>query len=554
MSLPTSIKVGNKELTIPVTLTDRLVDWISPIAGAKRFSQRVTMAMAGGYTGADRSRRANQKGRVREMDADSAILPDLGTLREESQHMLRNNAVAVGAVNTNVTKVVGTGLKPKPQIDRKILNLTTKQADAWEDAALREYQLATETREFDYERQLPFTLQQGLIFLKALEDGDIFVNMPRLARPGSPYKLKLQLIEAARVCNKDMVADTDSLAGGIVRDATGAPAKIQVLNAHPGNVRIIPARYKNKWTWQELDLFHKTSGAPICLHLFDKRRPNQSRGVPYIAPVVELIKQLGRYTDAEVMAAVVSGMFTVYVTNEQGNPSWNPAATTANPTGDPAKQVDATGCELGYGTAVGLLPGETISTASPGRPNVAFDPFVMAILRQIGIALELPFEILVKHFTASYSAARAALEEAWDYFLRRRHWLVAMLCQPVYEAVITEAVVAERLSAPGFFADPLIRRAWLGAIWIGDAPSQIDPVKDIDAAASRIEARISTREEERARLLGLPWEPIVPQIIKEEKLLAGLPTTNKQPAAPVKTQPPPGKDNDGDGDGDLETE
>jgi capsid protein len=305
MSLPTSIKVGNKELTIPVTLTDRFVDWVSPIAGAKRFRQRISMAMAGAYTGADRTRRANQKGRVREMDADSAILPDLGTLREESQHMLRNNAVAVGAVKTNVTKVVGTGLKAKPQIDRKILNLNTEQADAWEDAALREYLLATETREFDYERQLPFTLQQGLIFLKALEDGDIFVNMPRLSRPGSPYKLKLQLIEAARVCNKDMGPDTERLAGGIARDTFGAPEAIHVLNAHPGNVRTVPARYKDQWQWQELGLFHKSTGAPLCLHLFDKLRPGQSRGVPYIAPVVELIKQLGRYTDAEVMAAVV---------------------------------------------------------------------------------------------------------------------------------------------------------------------------------------------------------------------------------------------------------
>ncbi|KJS02234.1 MAG: hypothetical protein VR65_06205 [Desulfobulbaceae bacterium BRH_c16a] len=548
MSLATSIKVAGKDIAVPITITDRVVDWFSPVAGARRYRQRVAMAMAGGYTGADRNRRANQKGRVREMDADSAILPDLVTLREESQHMLRNNAVAVGAVRTNITKVVGTGLKAKPQIDRQLLKLTPEQADAWEDAALREFLLATETREFDYERQLPFSLQQALIFEKALEDGDIFVNMPRLSRPGSPYKLKLQLIEAARVCNKDMAADSDRLAGGIGRDENGAPDRIHVLNAHPGNWRLVPTHLKDRWQWQELSLFSKT-GSPLCLHLFDKRRPGQSRGVPYLTPVVELIKQLGRYTDAEVMAAVVSGMMTVFVTNEQGAADFGPAPNIDNPDGDKTKQIDTTGLEMGYGTVIGLLPGEKISTAAPGRPNVAFDPFVMAILRQIGIALELPFEILVKHFTASYSAARAALEEAWDYFLRRRHWLVTMLCQPVYEAVITEAVAMGRLSAPGFFADPLIRRAWLDTIWIGDAQSQIDPVKEIDAATARIEARISTREEERARLLGLPWEPIVPQIIKEEKLLAGLPPPAGSVRQPAQPQPPV-KDNDGD----LETE
>lgn len=523
MSLAKEITVGGRTVAIPLTITDRLVNYFSPAKGAARWKQRAAMALGGGYSGADKSRRANQKGRVREMDADSAILPDLVTLREESQNMLRNSAIGLGAVRTNCTKVVGTGLRVRPQIDRQLLGLTTEQADAWEDAALREYLLATETREFDYERQLPFSVMQGLIFLKALEDGDIFVNLPRLKRPGSPYKLKLQLIEAARVCNPRLVTDTKKLAGGIERDKDGAPSKIHVLDRHPGNWRSVPPGSRDAWRWESLELFAKSSGDPLCLHLFDKLRPGQSRGVPYLAPVVELIKQLGRYTDAEVAAAVVSGMLSVFVTNENGSPGFGPAPTPDNTTGEQTNQVDTTGIELGYGTVVGLMPGENIATVAPGRPNVAFDPFVMAILRQIGIALELPFEILVKHFTASYSAARAALEEAWDYFRRRRHWLVAMLCQPVYEAVLIEAVAGGRLQAPGFFADPLLRKAWLGSVWIGDAPSQLDPVKEVEAAEKRIAARITTREEERAWLIGEAWEPIVPQIRKEEELLAGLP-------------------------------
>jgi capsid protein len=119
------------------------------------------MTMSGAYTGADRTRRANQKGRVAETDADSAILSDLPTLREESQHMNRNNAIAAGAIKTNVTKVVGTGLKVNPQIDRKYLGITDAQGDTWEIAARREYLLATETREIDAERQLPFSLIQN---------------------------------------------------------------------------------------------------------------------------------------------------------------------------------------------------------------------------------------------------------------------------------------------------------------------------------------------------------------------------------------------------------
>lgn len=513
--LQREITVAGKAVTVPVTIMDEVVNYLDPIRGARRYQQRVRMAITGGYTGADRTRRANQHGRVPERDANSVILPDLGTLREESQHLIRNNAIAAGAVKTNITKVVGTGLKVKSQIDRDILNLTPDQADAWERAAEREYRLATETREIDAERELPFSLLQGLIFLKVLEDGDLLVNMPRFNRPGSPYSIKLQLIEAARLSNPEHKPATDRLAGGVERDETGAPVAYHVCSQHPGS---LIRRSDLKPTWSTLKAFN-AKGEPLCLLIKDKTRPGQSRGVPYLTPVVELIKQMGRYTDAEVMAAVVSGMLTVFVTNEVGSPDFGPAANPSNPTGDPAATVDATGMELGYGSVIGLAPGEKVETVNPGRPNPAFDPFMTSILRQIGLALELPFELLVKHFTASYSAARAALEEAWDYFQRRRHWLVTVLCQPVYEAVISEAVAKGRLDAPGFFADPLVRKAWLGTTWLGDAPSQLDPLKEINAAARRVELTISTIDEEARRLTGTPWEDKLPQLLKERAIL-----------------------------------
>ena len=528
MSLARTVKIGAREIEVPVTAMDQLVNWLDPAKGAARYQARVRMAITGGYTGADRSRRANQAGVRRETDADSAILPDLATLRAESQHLCRNNAIAGGAIKTNITKVVGTGLKVKSNLDREVLRLTDEQADAWERAAEREFRLATETREIDAERRLPFSLMQGLAFLKVLEDGDVLVNLPRLKRPGSPYSLKLQLIEGARLCNPNHKPDTATIAAGVERDNTGAPKTYHVCNQHPGNWRT-----RKDHTWTSLPAFGQ-SGAPLVLHLFDQTRPGQTRGVPYLAPVTELIKQLGRYTDAEVMAAVVSGMLTVFVTNEQGQPIIGPD-TTETTTGD---ATDTTGMELGYGSVVGLLPGEKVETVNPGRPNTAFDPFVVAILRQIGMALELPFELLVKHFTASYSAARAALEEAWDYFNRRRHWLVVMLCQPVYEAVITEAVATGRLSAPGFFGDPLLRKAWLSATWTGDAPSQLDPMKEVNAAVIRIENHLSTIEEEAIRLTGTGFEDKLPRIIRERKLLR----ENKLPEPGGKTAPAPAPD------------
>jgi lambda family phage portal protein len=513
--LPTTITIGNRTVPVPVTLVDRLVNWRDPVKGAERYQARARMAIIGGYNAADRTRPANQKGFRRERDAATLISSDSPTLRAESQDMVRNSPIGGGAIALNVTKVVGRGLQPKAQLERDVLNLSDKQADAWERSAEREWRLATETREIDAERCLPFSLLQGLAFLKVLEDGDILVNLPRFARPGSPYRLKIELIEAARICNRDNKTDSERTVAGVSVDGYGAPELYQVCSRHPGSLR---NAQRPTLTWSDLKAFDR-AGQPLALLLMDKKRPGQPRGVPYLAPVIELIKQLGRYTDAEVMAAVINGMLTAFVYSDSGSPEFSEEDPLEDASSYTDTNDEVSRMTLGNGSVLGLPPGKRVEVVDGTRPNINFDPFVMALLRQIGMALELPFEVLVKHFTSSYSAARGALEEAWDYFNRRRHWLATQFCQPIYEAVLAEAVASGRLAAPGFFADPLIRRAWLGTLWQGDAPSTLDPVKEITAAEKRIGLRLTTRSEERARLIGGDWENSVPQMRREEQLL-----------------------------------
>lgn len=232
-----------------------------------------------------------------------------------------------------------------------------------------------------------------------------------------------------------------------------------------------------------------------------------------LAPVIESLKQLSRYSDAELMAAVVSGMFTVFIKSD----------TPESPLGqmfDPTQQVDndPNAYELGNGAIVGLEKGESIETANPGRPNTAFDGFVTSMCRQIGAALEIPYELLLKNFTSSYSASRGALLEAWKMFRMRREWIVGNFCQPVYEEWLTEAVLKGRIEAQGFFTDPAIRAAWCGAEWYGDCQGQLDPLKEANAAKVRVEEGFSTREREAAELTGLKFEAVNAARKREEEL------------------------------------
>jgi lambda family phage portal protein len=492
------------------TMMDRVVAWVDPERAVRRRQARVVLAMTDSYVGASRSRRGMKNYNPSSGSADADINRDLPTLRDRARDLARNNPIGGGAINTTVNNVVGTGLILNARVDRDVLGMTDDEASEFEKTAERGFKVFA--AECDLERTNTLYGLQELAFRSTLENGDALALIPFVRRPGEAWGTKVQLVEADRLCNPNSRSDTETLSGGVELDAYGAPVAYTIMSCHPGDIK---TGLKREWKRYEA---YGSDNRRRVLHLYRKLRIGQHRGVPYLAPVIETILQLGRYTEAEVMAAVVSGMFTVFIQTETGDGINTDDLVAA----DGREKSDDGDIELGYGAMVNLKNNEKIESANPGRPNAAFDPFVMSVCRQIGMALELPYEVLVKHFTASYSAARAALLEAWTFYRGRRAWLRDSFCQPIYEAWMWEAVARGYLYAPGFTSDPLLRAAYLGAEWIGPQAPQIDPVKVIDAASKRMANRLTTRSEECLAITGTDWETKVPQMRREQELLGGM--------------------------------
>lgn len=529
-------------LGVEETALDRALAWVAPGWGLKRRQARVALAASGGFIGAARDRRATRNWTPDTLSADAALLPALDVLRARSHDLIRNEPLARGAVKTNQTAVIGEGLRPRAQIDREVLRLDDEAAERFERAAEREFAAWAESQECDMRRTLRFDGLQRLAYGSVLADGDTFAFLGWQQRPGSVYALKLQLIEAARVCNPNRRGDTPTLAAGVELDAaTGAPIAYHVASRHPG-AHVVAGQ---PLEWTRVEAFGERSGQRRMLHLFEPEEIAQTRGMPYLAPVIEPLKQLGRYSEAELVAAVVNACFTITTTVDpaSGN-ARSPLAATSDDAG-PASDLQRVDVDFEPGMVIeGFAPNEGVKSFEPGRPNDQFDPFVQAVLRQIGVALEIPYEVLIKHFTASYSAARAALLEAWRYFRQRRAWFASALCQPVWEAFLTEAVARGRLDAPGFFTDPVIRRAWCGAQWIGPTPGQIDPEKEGKAAEIHKAHGWKTDTQITAELNGGDWDRNVVQRGREERLRRthGLPPSPQPGNNP---QPPPAPARDG---------
>lgn len=506
------VKAGHRHLDVPWTVVDRLVAWLSPAAGISRLRSRLTMSAAtGGYVGGRRDRRATRNWRPTQTSANEDNSADLPDLRTRSRDLVRNVPIATGAISTVVTSVVGDGLVLQAQVDREFLGLDETAAEQWQRRAEREFALWAKNP--DFTGRLNFDEMQALALRSKLESGDVFVVRRRRkdAERGDVYGLKLQFIEADRVSNPNFKANTATLVDGVELDADGRPRGYHISTRHPDDTNMGLAR-----EWSLYDAGSSVTGQPLILHLFDQLRPDQARGVPYLSPVVEAIKQLGDYGEAEVRAAVISAMFTVFVKPQSLEDTSDESFIGSK---DSTANVDRdTEIQLGNGAIVDLAPGEDVTFADPKRPNTAFDAFVTAMSRHIGVALELPYELLLKSFTASYSASRAALETAWQMFRTRRSWLAWKFCQPVYEWVITEAVAAGRLDAPGFFDDPVVREAWLGSEWIGPSRIQLDPQKEAAADMLDLNMGTKTRSQIIMERTGGSFEAKHAQLVREQRM------------------------------------
>jgi len=424
-------------------------------------------------------------------------------------------------------------------VDREVLGWDEDRAMAFQKTAERYFNIWARTKAADITLAQDHYEQQSLGFRTVLLSGDALALITYRKHPSSPFGTCVQLIEGDRIGNEKNQPDSKTLTGGVMLNTVGAPVGYHVMDQHPGARIGITQR-----TWTKVPAF-TASGRRSCLHLFTMLRPEQHRGVPYLSPVIEALKELGEYTDGELRAAVVSGLYTVGITS--------PAPEGDLP-GTGTDEEDSDDFTLGYGAVNYLEPGEKIETYQPNRPNVAFDPFVLAVLRQIGVRLEIPYEILIKHFTASYSASRAALLEMTRFVRRRRYWLASNFCQPIYEAVLEEIIALGLLDAPGFFEDPMARLAYCGANWVGDSMGQIDPRKEVEAWQMMVDYNFATKSEATAALTGGDFDrnAEIRSYEKEREVDLGIDTpapASGSPAAPTKELPPPEPNPDQPDDG-----
>lgn len=446
----------------------------------------------------------------------------MSLLRSRAASLAKNSPVGAAAINSQVTGVIGAGLKLFPRIKADVLGLSSAEAREWSRKTKREFELwSSAATSCDYMRRNNFPELQRIAFQSFLIDGDCFcLFRRRVPTRFEPYSLRLQLVEAMRVSNP-LQADTflsngvemrrgnNRIINGIEVDADGAQVAIWISNRVWNEPSLT-----GELSWRRVRWYGLRTGVRNVLHISCDTRPDQFRGVPFLAPVVESLKQISRYADAELTSAIIKSFFSIFFTQPLTNNDLNGILQGKEP-----EEVDVGDYKLGAGTMAALPRGVDVKAIDSSNAQSTFDMFTSAFLKQIGAALNIPYEVLMKSFTASYSASRAALLQAADEFRIRKKNFINDFCAPIYEQWLTEAVVSGRINAPGYFDDPIKRLAWSSADWFNEQTRFLDPVKELEGIKRQIELGLTTREASAAELLGVDFWDNLPLLEQENAAL-----------------------------------
>jgi lambda family phage portal protein len=476
----------------------------------------------GGYEAGRRDSRRTRGWRPGEGSPAADILPGLEILRGRSRDLERNHPLALGAIQTKANGVIGTGLVLRSTIDAEVLGIPTEQIADLQYQIEREWEIFE--READFTGQMHLRDMQRLMYRSAQVSGDIGIARRYRKRPGETYGTRIVLLEADRISNPNRQTDTDLIQGGVQVSAEGEVLGCYVSDRHPGELRGRALR------WTYVPRRGPSGMVQFVLLPSEIVRPGQVRGVPLFAPVEETLRQLGDYTDAEVKAAI----------NDAYLFAFEKPATPVDDDGSPiitrpdGETDDAGELTLEDLTITTLDPGSDMTVKKPERPNTAFDGFVSAFCKYLGVGLNLPYEVLMMHFGASFSASRGALEVAWKGFIVDQARFIRYGLDQIREWQFTEMVAAGRFDAPGFFDDPIKRAAWIDRVWVGPTRIQINPQVEANSDKTDLESGVKSREQVMTERTGGDFDTKSKQILRERAVL-GNGTTPPPPGGDQKT-------------------
>ena len=491
---------------------DKAVSFVNPVSGAKRVLARKLLEKAETiYSPQSRTDQTKNYNPRFPTDPNFQMSYAHKSGQQRSLGLYFDNPIAKGIINAMVDGALGNGLTVESAINYKVLGMTAEQvADIQQKIEWYWDVWANDPMLCDHYGKQTFGSLQREAYINALSGGDVLQHI-KISRTGKMYLPQVQNIPGQNV-KSPHDSDSKQIAGGVEVDNTGRETAyhMAVVGDDLMTEKIIKV---NKYSTKNGRIMYN-------LVLQGNAMPGQRRGRSILLTVNEQIIQLGRYSEAELTKSIIQSFLTLFIEKSKedeaesyDNPLQNlkDASKGFTIVDSEGNEVDTAAEEkqlynLGPGLIWDLPSGHTAKPVESTAPVAEFWKFMEAQLKLIGMAVNIPYEVLIKSFNSSYSASQASIQDA------ARGWKIAggewayRYCQPVYDQFVEMLVRLKVIDAPGFFDNPIIRNAWCRAKWRGPAMLHVDPRKSVESYINAINNNLITRESASQALYGEDWD------------------------------------------------
>jgi len=379
---------------------DKVIGYISPATQLQRARARAALSLVErAYDGAKTGRRTSGW-TTGGTSANAEIAPAMTLLRNRSRDLVRNNPYAAKAINALVSNAIGIGITATLSDGQDLWNTWVKECDA--------------------EGQLDFYGLQLLVARTVRESGECLVRLRyRLPSDGLSVPLQLQVLEPDYLDHTrfENLPNGGWIQHGIEYDAIGRRAAYWMYKQHPGEL----APNLN-------GLVSYRVAATDVLHIYEKTRPGQSRGVPVLAPSMLKMRDLDDYEEAELVRKGIEACFAAFVKTDVDGLTMGEASPESESS---ARRIE----NLSAGMIQYLKPGEDVTFGSPSGVQ-GYNDYIRTQLHAIAAGAGITYEQLTGDLSqVNYSSIRAGTLE-FRRMVEQWQWLtfIPMFCEPILKA------------------------------------------------------------------------------------------------------------------------
>ena len=227
--------------------------------------------------------------------------------------------------------------------------------------------------------------------------------------------------------------------------------------------------------------------AEDVIHGFETLRPGQLRGISPFTPGVIVTRDLADCMQGEIDGFKFASKWLAFV--KSMDPLARQLQSTQDSDTEPTKKIE----ELENSIIEYLRPGEDVVLASNPRPSGNLTPFVRLVLSMLSVATGVPFELLTGDYSGLNWAVIKVVRADFKHVLKpisARH--IRQHCFPIFRAFMDEAVLAGRLSLPGYFANP---RIYQRSIWQPPVADPVDRLRDTKSDVDEMDSLLRSPQE-----------------------------------------------------------